>query len=998
MRRAQDGGAVSGQVEQEGAGDQSGDGAGGEAEQESGGEQAEGGGVGGAVEKEVAPEDAEPPPTATPIPEGEDAQPPHPDDLPAPPTVTPTPEGEAPATQEGGDSAVTPESGAPPTDEPNGGVSGAAGAVSIKIQRSRFSVTEGANIYFKLTANRAPTSQLRMNVRVTQSGSYLTGTIPTVITMDAGSTLSWLILRTDDDSADESRGAVYATLRAGTGYSVGRPSSATMYVYDNDPTPPSIKITRHRSPITEGAEARFKLTANRAPTSQLRMNVRVTQSGSYLTGTIPTVITMDANSKVSWLILRTENDRVDETNGAVYGRIRSGAGYSVGSPSSATVYVRDNDLPSANPTDTPTPTPTRTPTPTATPTRTPTPTATRTPTPTPTPTPSPTPTPTATRTPTPTPTPGTPTPTPTPTPGPRVALVGLASSLNPGDQDDFVVRASNLIVEALYRVSVATGARNIGFNAGGASGAVSGQAEDDDDEESQPGPVGLSSHLCGRGSQGERFTAASRTKDLSLTLDACYGGTGTLIAWLFEVDEEIQTIEWLLDSARQTVTVATATPTRTPTPTFTPTPTPTGSPTPTPTFTPTPTPTPTGSPTPTPTRTPTPTPTPSPSPSPSPTPTPTGSPTPTATPTPAPPSGTRFALTGQINRVRALERVGGKWIAAYNTGYAYIYSSAGAYERRVRVPGGIARGFASDGTTLFSVTGSCCGNPRLYKWSLQASETTAPSTTLNAAFPAPSASERYLADGLAYDGTHVWAAVAWPTGGADRFSKRALLKMNATTGAVIATYRTNGHANGLAYKSPYLYGLVGGDLVRVSPSALSTTGTNNWTVERSSAGIKHGLVFVNGAAYGLEGRLGTHVRSARAANDPTPTPTPTPTYTPTPTPTSTPTPTPTLRQRRQARPLQRPRPPRRQRQPPPQRPSPPSPSRRKLTTPSHRRATPSRSRRAPTGRPARRTPTNGSASQARVGRTSAARRRRRSRRHTRRGARASTASAQPPAR
>ena len=109
--------------------------------------------------------------------------------------------------------------------------------------------------------------------------------------------------------------------------------------------------------------------------------------------------------------------------------------------------------------------------------------------------------------------------------------------------------------------------------------------------------------------------------------------------------------------------------------------------------------------------------------------------------------------------------------------------------------------------------------------------------------------------------------------------------MNATTGAVIATYRMSGYANGLAYKSPYLYGLVGGDLVRVSPSALSTTGTNDWTTERSSVGIGNGLTFVNGTAYGLAKR---QVRPARAATDPTPTPTPTRTPTPTPSPTPTP--------------------------------------------------------------------------------------------------------------
>ena len=185
--------------------------------------------------------------------------------------------------------------------------------------------------------------------------------------------------------------------------------------------------------------------------------------------------------------------------------------------------------------------------------------------------------------------------------------------MKPDQQDPFIVRASNLIIDLYYRLTVATVARNIGFNSGEISG-VSGQA-DDDDEESEPGPVGLSSHLCGRGTQGVRIPARSVAYDWNLVLDACYGGAGALRAWLHEYDPDEPGEELLLDSARQTVSVATPTPT----------PTPVHTPTPTPTYTPTPTPTPTSSPTPTPTPSPTPTPTPTPTPSPTPTPTPIGS-------------------------------------------------------------------------------------------------------------------------------------------------------------------------------------------------------------------------------------------------------------------------------------------------------------------------------------------------------------------------------------
>ncbi|MCY4653832.1 MAG: hypothetical protein OXC95_11785, partial [Dehalococcoidia bacterium] len=80
----------------------------------------------------------------------------------------------------------------------------------------------------------------------------------------------------------------------------------------------------------------------------------------------------------------TIDDNVVESSGSVTARLRTGPGYMVGTPSSATIVISDNDIPvlppenlSPTPTATatpmpevprgPTPTPTRTPKPTATP-------------------------------------------------------------------------------------------------------------------------------------------------------------------------------------------------------------------------------------------------------------------------------------------------------------------------------------------------------------------------------------------------------------------------------------------------------------------------------------------------------------------------------------------------------------------------------------------------------------------------------------------------------
>ena len=347
-------------------------------------------------------------------------------DSPPPPTPTPTPLAVPTAT-------ATPQPGAPVTPEPDR-AEGAAGAAvpRLSITANAADVTEGSTLYFKVVANSAPTSNTQVRVHVWQSGSFLTGSKPTEITLARGQTTAWVILRTHNDAVDEPSGRVAVYLLSGTGYTVGSPSVASTIVRDNDAplSTPTVTIAKHGSSVTEGQSVYFRITADKAPAASISIKVHVRQSGRFLRGTIPTSVTLSRGSTTAWVILRTHDDAVDELDGYVITSLLAGSGYKVGTPRADTIIIRDNDA-KATPTPTPTPTPTSTPTPTPTNTPTPTPTATPTPRPTNTPTPTPTwtptptpttggptntPTPTPTWTPTPTPTTGDPTNTPTPTP------------------------------------------------------------------------------------------------------------------------------------------------------------------------------------------------------------------------------------------------------------------------------------------------------------------------------------------------------------------------------------------------------------------------------------------------------------------------------------------------------------------------------------------------------------------------------------------------------
>ncbi len=241
--------------------------------------------------------------------------------------------------------------------------------------------------------------------------------------------------------------------------------------------------------------------------------------------------------------------------------------------------------------------------------------------------------------------------------------------------------------------------------------------------------------------------------------------------------------------------------------------------------------------------------------------------TPTATPAPGPESFAVKPRVGYLQGPRGLTRLGNKWyVGGIASGHdkIHIFSDAGAYERSIRTYGpsmpGVIRGLTTDGTNLIAVSGA----PRLVRWAPQANANTDGTANWSQALPAPPGGGRYLGQGVAYDGTHVWVAASWPNGGPA--TKHMLLKYNLSLStALVATYQTNQVAGALVYENGYLY--TSGpqnDLMRISPTSLSTTSANNWEVVRRSVEILGGLVFRNGVAYGFNAPRGeVRVRKAR---------------------------------------------------------------------------------------------------------------------------------------
>ena len=206
--------------------------------------------------------------------------------------------------------------------------------------------------------------------------------------------------------------------------------------------------------------------------------------------------------------------------------------------------------------------------------------------------------------------------------------------------------------------------------------------------------------------------------------------------------------------------------------------------------------------------------------------------------------------------------MGSKWYVGGHSGdgYIFIFSNTGGDAGKIRKPAGSMRGLASDGTHLFAAAVTTAEAvtfsdhtrvrvrvPRVHKWTPQADETSQASPTT---FCIPN-SLGYTPNGIAYDGTHIWTALNSSFAPAPHI----LVKLNATTGAHIGTYRMNNGVSGLTYENGNLYALSSGDIVMAVASHLKmspATWVNNWEVVKRDSGLRSGLVFRDKTAYGFD--------------------------------------------------------------------------------------------------------------------------------------------------
>ena len=212
-------------------------------------------------------------------------------------------------------------------------------------------VTEGTAASFTVTASEAPSAALTVNLSVAETSGTNSDFVASgdegskTATIAANMTTATFTVATQGDNVDEPNGSVRVTVSSGTGYTVGSTSSASVAVNDDDVT---ITISGG-SAVTEGTAASFTVTASEAPSAALTVNLSVAETSGTNSDFVASgdegskTATIAANMTTATFTVATQGDNVDEPNGSVRVTVSSGTGYTVGSASSASVTVNDDD-------------------------------------------------------------------------------------------------------------------------------------------------------------------------------------------------------------------------------------------------------------------------------------------------------------------------------------------------------------------------------------------------------------------------------------------------------------------------------------------------------------------------------------------------------------------------------------------------------------------------------------------------------------------------------
>ena len=174
-------------------------------------------------------------------------------------------------------------------------------------------VTEGTAASFTVTLDQAAPEALTVSVSVTESGSALSGAPPASVAFAKGETSARLAVPTAGDSVVETDSTVTATVTAGTPYTVGTASSASVTVEDDDAA--TFTVSAEPESLAEGQSATLTVAVSNGVTFAEAQTISLATSGtasaSDYTG-VPATLTLAAGASSVTATLAASEDQEEE--------------------------------------------------------------------------------------------------------------------------------------------------------------------------------------------------------------------------------------------------------------------------------------------------------------------------------------------------------------------------------------------------------------------------------------------------------------------------------------------------------------------------------------------------------------------------------------------------------------------------------------------------------------------------------------------------------------
>ncbi len=223
--------------------------------------------------------------------------------------------------------------------------------VTIAVANNNIVEDSGQSFDFTVTRNVAAPYSTTVNISVTNgqtNAADYTGAISS-ITILANQTTATFSITPVADTTPELNEFFFVGIAAGTGYAVGSASSVTCTITNDDI--PSVSISVSPASVVEDSGIPLVYSVTRSGNSSTPTVVNITRSGSASTANndyspaVSTVTIPAGGTNTATINILPTADIVPELDETVTLTIAPGAGYTVGTPSSATGTILNDDQP-----------------------------------------------------------------------------------------------------------------------------------------------------------------------------------------------------------------------------------------------------------------------------------------------------------------------------------------------------------------------------------------------------------------------------------------------------------------------------------------------------------------------------------------------------------------------------------------------------------------------------------------------------------------------------